>query len=75
MSYMDGGSGAKLSVPEDVIKRTKELTDSLLIIGRGIRDPQDAEKKVKAGADFIVTGSIIEKEPFLLKEFSQSTHK
>ena len=75
MCYMDGGSGAKYSVPEDVIKETKEISNLPLIIGRGIRDPEEARKKVKAGADFIATGSIIEKNPHLLSEFSKAIHK
>ena len=75
MCYMDGGSGAKYSVPEDVIKETKEISNLPLIIGGGIRDPEEARKKVEAGADFIVTGSIIEKNPHLLSEFSKSIHK
>ncbi|TES92794.1 MAG: geranylgeranylglyceryl/heptaprenylglyceryl phosphate synthase [Candidatus Cloacimonadota bacterium] len=74
MCYMDGGSGAKQSVPEEVIKTVKEETSLPLIIGGGIRDSKEAAKKVKAGADFIVTGSIIEKTPYLLKEFTQSIH-
>lgn len=75
MCYMDGGSGAKLSVPEEVITKTKGETSLPLIIGGGIRDPQTAAKKVKAGADFIVTGSIIENNPSLLESLSKAIHK
>jgi phosphoglycerol geranylgeranyltransferase len=75
MCYMDGGSGAKLSVPEEVIAKTKAETSLPLIIGGGIRDPETAGKKVKAGADFIVTGSIIEKDPELLSLFSRTIHE
>jgi putative glycerol-1-phosphate prenyltransferase len=71
---MDGGSGAKYSVPEDVIRETKKISNIPLIIGGGIRNPEEAREKVKAGADFIVTGSVIEKEPFLLKSFPQAIH-
>ncbi len=74
MCYMDAGSGARYSVPEEVIEYIKSEISLPLIIGGGIRNPLDAEKKVKAGADFIVTGSIIEKKPHLLREFSKATH-
>jgi phosphoglycerol geranylgeranyltransferase len=74
MCYMDGGSGAKLSVPEEVIAKTKEETSLPLIIGGGIRDPKTAAKKVKAGADFIVTGSVIEKKPNLIRTFAKLIH-
>lgn len=75
MCYMDGGSGAKLSVPEDIITKTKEEASLPLIIGGGIRDPETAARKVKAGADFIVTGSVIEEKPELLKIFSDAIHQ
>lgn len=75
MCYMDGGSGARLSIPEEVITAVKEEINIPLIIGGGIRDPETAKKKVKAGADFIVTGSIIEKKPSLLEEFSSTIHR
>lgn len=74
MCYMDGGSGAKLSVPEEVIAKAKEETTLPLIIGGGIRDPETAVKKIKAGADFIVTGSVIEKDACLLNDFSQAIY-
>jgi phosphoglycerol geranylgeranyltransferase len=74
MCYMDGGSGAKQSVPEELITRAKEETSLPLIIGGGIRDPETAAKKVKAGADFIVTGSVIERNPSLIKAFADLIH-
>jgi phosphoglycerol geranylgeranyltransferase len=75
MCYLDGGSGAQYSVPEEVIVSVKKESTLPLIIGGGIRNPETAEKKVRAGADFIITGSIIEKEPSLLKTFSQAIHQ
>jgi len=75
MCYMDAGSGAKQSISEDVIKAVKKETALPLIIGGGIRTPDEARKKVEAGADFIVTGSIIEKEPELLQRFADIIHR
>ncbi len=75
MCYMDGGSGAQQSVPGEIITRAKEETSLPLIIGGGIRDPETAAQKVKAGADFIVTGSIIERTPALLESFAQAIHQ
>jgi phosphoglycerol geranylgeranyltransferase len=74
MCYMDGGSGAKFSIPEEVISAVKKETDIPLIIGGGIRDTQTAKRKVEAGADFIVTGSVIERNPYLLSAFSDAIH-
>lgn len=74
MCYMDTGSGAKYSVPENVIKSVKDYISIPLIVGGGIKTPDEANEKVRAGADFVVTGSIIEKNPHLLNEFSDAIH-
>ena len=34
-----------------------------LIVGGGIRDPQAAKAAIEAGADIIVTGTIVERDP------------
>ncbi len=67
--YLEAGSGAEQSVPEDMIRMVKEGlgSDMLLIVGGGIRDPETAEEKVKAGADIIVTGTIAEDNQEALK--------
>ncbi len=60
--YLEAGSGAKQTVPDEMIKTVKESLgqDMLLIVGGGIRDPETAREKVAAGADIIVTGTIAE---------------
>ena len=75
MVYMDAGSGAELSVPEKMIERVKAETGLPLIVGGGIRSPEDAAKKVEAGADFVVTGNMIEQDPSLVAEFRQAIHR
>lgn len=75
MVYMDAGSGAKLSVPEKMIEKVKSETGLPLIIGGGIRSPENASKKVEAGADFVVTGNMIEQDPTLVAEFRQAIHR
>jgi len=44
-----------------MIRRTKKIISIPLIVGGGIRDGKTAYQKVKAGADIIVTGTIVEK--------------
>lgn len=75
MVYMDAGSGAELSVPEKMIEMVKAETGLPLIVGGGIRSPEDAAKKVEAGADFVVTGNMIEQDPSLVAEFRQAIHR
>jgi putative glycerol-1-phosphate prenyltransferase len=58
--YLEGGSGADLSVPNDVISAVTKMIDVPVIVGGGIRSPEEAATKVEAGASFIVTGTIIE---------------
>ena len=74
--FFDAGSGAKQSVPTDMIKKVKKNISIPLIIGGGIRTPEEAGEKVSAGADFIVIGTAIEKnnQTDLIKEFADSIH-
>ena len=58
--YLEAGSGAKESVPNEMIVHVKKNIDIPLIVGGGIRDPATAREKVMAGADIIVTGTALE---------------
>ncbi|MEM2579009.1 MAG: geranylgeranylglyceryl/heptaprenylglyceryl phosphate synthase [Desulfurococcaceae archaeon] len=61
--YIEGGSGAPQPVPHTfpsiVKKYAKEL---VVIVGGGIREPEVASKIASAGADIIVTGTIVEED-------------
>lgn len=63
--YLEAGSGAQQTVPNEMIALVKENigSDVFLIVGGGIRDPETAREIVKAGADIIVTGTIAEDDP------------
>jgi len=58
--YLEAGSGADQHIPEEMIRKVKKLTDIILIVGGGIRDGETASKIAKAGADIIVTGTVVE---------------
>lgn len=58
--YLEAGSGADQSVPEEMIARVKNYTDLILVVGGGIRDGETARKIAEAGADIIVTGTVVE---------------
>ncbi|RLJ00185.1 MAG: geranylgeranylglyceryl/heptaprenylglyceryl phosphate synthase [Candidatus Aenigmatarchaeota archaeon] len=68
--YLEAGSGAKYSVPEEMIRMVKDNIgdDMFLIVGGGIRDAETAERKIEAGADIIVTGTIAENNEAKLRE-------
>ncbi len=74
--FFDGGSGAKHSVPAEMIKKVKENISIPMIIGGGIKTPQEAREKISAGADFIVIGTAIEKndQTNIIKEFTEAIH-
>jgi len=75
--YLEGGSGADYSVPEEMIYSISKYVDVPIIVGGGIRDPETAARKVEAGASFIVTGNILEKndDPQFLKSFVSAIHQ
>lgn len=58
--YLEAGSGAPEPVPAGMIKKVKENVDMPIIVGGGIRTPEQAYDIVQAGADIIVTGTVIE---------------
>ncbi|AAT42768.1 geranylgeranylglyceryl/heptaprenylglyceryl phosphate synthase [Picrophilus oshimae] len=59
--YLESGSGSPTYVSENVIKKIKEYVKIPVIVGGGIRDKNAAEKLAAAGADIIVTGTIVER--------------
>jgi phosphoglycerol geranylgeranyltransferase len=77
LMYLEGGSGAKLSVPEKVVKAVRDAVELPIVVGGGIRLPEEARKKINAGADWIVVGNILEKQPSgsnLMKEIAEAVH-
>lgn len=72
--YMDAGSGAKKPITEQMISAVAQQINIPLIVGGGITDPEKAYKNCKAGADIIVVGNAIEKDPSLIREMSAAIH-
>ena len=59
--YLEAGSGACEPVPDTMIRVVKKTVDIPVVVGGGIKTPEQAAQIVKAGADIVVTGTIIEK--------------
>ncbi|MFT5645845.1 MAG: phosphoglycerol geranylgeranyltransferase [Aureispira sp.] len=73
--YMDAGSGAEKPISASMIGSVSMATDIPLIVGGGIRTPEKASANVKAGADIIVVGNAIEKDPVLILELAAAVHE
>jgi len=73
--FMDAGSGANHPVPEAMIAAVKGSIDIPLIIGGGLRTPELASRATKAGADVVVIGNTLEKQPEMLEAFVKAVHQ
>ncbi len=76
MLYLEAGSGAEQSVPERMVASVTRSVEIPVIVGGGIRDPETAQKKVEAGAAFVVTGTVMENEGNhgLIRTFADAIH-
>lgn len=74
--YLDAGSGAQGSVSEEMIKAIASRCSLPMIVGGGIRSPEEARRKVDAGASFIVTGTVTElnNHRSFIREFADAVH-
>ncbi len=73
--YLDSGSGADQPVPKRMIKAVRKAINIPLIIGGGIRTPEQALDACRAGADLIVVGNAFEKDPELIPQIADAVHK
>lgn len=67
--YLDGGSGALLTVPPDMIRAVKKSCALPLIVGGGIQSLEEAQNAWNAGADIVVIGTLFEKNPDAIHSF------
>ncbi|RKY67346.1 MAG: geranylgeranylglyceryl/heptaprenylglyceryl phosphate synthase [Candidatus Latescibacterota bacterium] len=77
MVYLEAGSGARFSVPEEMVRGVAGYVGLPVIVGGGIRDPKVARRKVEAGASFVVTGNVLEDgrlTPERVRAFADAVH-
>ena len=65
--YLESGSGAKNSIPNNLLKAVTKYIDVPIIVGGGIKDTKTAKALVKAGADGLVIGTLLEQTGGLKK--------
>lgn len=75
--YLEAGSGAAMTVPNEMIAAVNEATNLPIIVGGGITSPTLAREKVDAGADIIVIGNALENnwKDSLILELAGAIHK
>ena len=73
--YMDAGSGAKMPVTESMIRAVSSNVNIPIIVGGGVRSPEQAAAHARAGADLVVVGNALEKDPQLMIDIAQAIHE
>ncbi len=58
--YLEAGSGAETQVHPRLIESARTVDNLTLLVGGGIRTPEQAVLAANAGADWIVTGTLTE---------------
>jgi phosphoglycerol geranylgeranyltransferase len=71
--YLDAGSGARRPVSEEMIHKLSSNIDIPLIVGGGICTPDKVYQNCKAGANIVVVGNAIERDPLLIRDMAQAT--
>lgn len=74
LMYLDAGSGARRPVSREMIAAVSENISVPLIVGGGMTDPEKVYNNCQAGADLIVVGNAIEKDPGLIREMAAAVH-
>ncbi|MFH1502945.1 MAG: geranylgeranylglyceryl/heptaprenylglyceryl phosphate synthase [Candidatus Eisenbacteria bacterium] len=76
IAFFDAGSGAGEPVPGEIISAVSGYVDIPVMVGGGIRTPDQARGLVAAGAKILVTGDVIERtgDATLLREFASAVH-
>ena len=64
MVYLEAGSGAPAPVPPAMVAAVKSQISIPLLVGGGIRDPQAALAAKEAGANAIITGTLVEGQDY-----------
>ena len=72
--YLEAGSGSAAPVPEEVIRQVRSKTVLPLIVGGGIRTASQALRIARAGADIVVVGNLLEREPDAVDALAEVLH-
>lgn len=74
LMYLDAGSGAEREISPKMVAAVRKTITIPLIVGGGINTAKKALSALEAGADMIVIGNALEKDPDLLTEISDQVY-
>jgi len=76
MVFMEAGSGADGSVPVEMIETVSNYIEIPICTGGGVNEPSEVERKIRAGASFVVVGNRLEEctSIELMREFAEAAH-
>ena len=72
--YLEAGSGAGEPVSFSLIRLLKKNVSLPLIVGGGLTSPERIEKAVRAGANMVVVGNVLEKNIRLLPALREAVN-
>jgi phosphoglycerol geranylgeranyltransferase len=75
LMYLDAGSGAEKEISPRMISAVRKAVQTPLLVGGGINTPQKALTALQAGADMIMIGNALEKNPDLLIEITDKVYE
>lgn len=73
--YMDAGSGARNPISIEMINKVSSHIDIPLVVGGGILTPEKVYANCTAGANIIVVGNAIERDPLLIRDLAAATRE
>lgn len=75
MIYLDAGSGADRPVSAEMVRAVRSWIEVPLVVGGGIRSSIEAAQLTEAGADMLVVGNGVWKNPELLSSLCTAINK
>jgi putative glycerol-1-phosphate prenyltransferase len=66
--YLEAGSGAELPVSTQIISEVRKCVNLPIIVGGGLRNPEQVKAARNAGASMVVVGNALEKDLGILKD-------
>lgn len=74
MIYLEAGSGALKHAPLETIQQLRAQVGIPIIVGGGIRTPEQVAAVCRSGADVVVVGTAIEQQSHLLSAMVAACH-